>query len=106
MERLVERARRCIVAYDGICHIIAIISEVEVPAMVSLSFTGGATPHLAFGSTINANQLVPRTPGSMKERLRSLCEKDLRQFNPDIAFRSAPLAQGRGWKRAPAWPLC
>ncbi|KAJ7734300.1 hypothetical protein B0H14DRAFT_3168695 [Mycena olivaceomarginata] len=80
----------CVVAYGGICHILAIISEVEVPAMVSLSFTGGATPHLAFGSTINANQLVPRTPGSMKERLRCLCEKDLRQFNPDIAFRLSP----------------
>ncbi|KAJ7828239.1 hypothetical protein B0H14DRAFT_3719069 [Mycena olivaceomarginata] len=35
MERLVERARRCIVVYGGICHILAIISEVEVPAMVS-----------------------------------------------------------------------
>ncbi|KAJ7828249.1 hypothetical protein B0H14DRAFT_3719096 [Mycena olivaceomarginata] len=91
IERLVERARRCVVAYGGIlCHILAIISEVEVPAMVSLSFTGGATPHLAFGSTINANQLVPRTPGSMKKRLRSLRRKDLRQFNPDIAFRLSP----------------
>jgi hypothetical protein len=28
--------------------------------------------------------------------LRGLREKDLRQFNLDIAFRSAPLAQGRG----------
>ncbi|KAJ7825739.1 hypothetical protein B0H14DRAFT_3145167 [Mycena olivaceomarginata] len=81
---------------EYVISILVIISEAEVPAMVSLSFTGGATLHLAFGSTINANQLVSRTPGSLKECLRGLREKDLRQFNPDIAFWSASLAQGRG----------
>jgi hypothetical protein len=91
---------------EYVISILMIISEVEVLAMVSLSFTGGVTLHLAFGSTINTNQLVSRTPGSLKERWRGLSEKDLRQFNPDIAFRSGRSCKEEGSSLAIVLSLC
>lgn len=89
-----EQACRAVVAYAGLCHIISLLSGKELAGMVSVCFTGGRTPYIAFGSTIAEAQ------GS-KERLRSLREREMRELNPGTDFQPERLATpaGRGRRR-------
>ncbi|KAJ7812286.1 hypothetical protein B0H13DRAFT_1926189 [Mycena leptocephala] len=59
--------------------------------MISVAFTGEATPYLAFGSTI-----TEMAGSAEKERLRRLRELEIRQAHSDVVFQREPLSTNGG----------
>ncbi|KAJ7850973.1 hypothetical protein B0H13DRAFT_1905408 [Mycena leptocephala] len=89
-EHLHERVCSAAVAYAG-SPTSCPRSVQALPVMISVAFTGEATPYLAFGSTI-----TEMAGSAEKERLRRLRELEIRQAHSDVVFQREPLSTNGG----------